>query len=104
MGSLTAGAFVPATPTPFIQRGVGRFVDACEDQNGPPLRDVMMSLIEQLSARTLAMAGVLPLTIKELGGWKTMVMVQRYAHLAPNHLHEAVERLVSMPRPELARN
>lgn len=24
--------------------------------------------------------------LKELGGWRTMVMVQRYAHLAPEHL------------------
>ncbi len=29
-----------------------------------------------------------------LGGWRTPKMVQRYAHLAPEHLREAVERLV----------
>jgi hypothetical protein len=39
-------------------------------------------------------AGVDLLTIKEVGGWKTLAMVQRYAHLAPAHLHSAVERLV----------
>jgi hypothetical protein len=38
------------------------------------------------------------------GGWKTVTMVQRYAHLAPNRLHEAVERLVSNGVTELARN
>jgi hypothetical protein len=32
------------------------------------------------------------LTIREVGGWKTLTMVQRYAHLAPGHLHAAVER------------
>jgi integrase len=25
------------------------------------------------------------LTIKELGGWKSLAMVQRYAHLSPSH-------------------
>jgi Phage integrase family len=41
------------------------------------------------------MAGVDLRTVQELGGWKTLAMVQRYAHLAPAHLHQAVERLVS---------
>ena len=45
-------------------------------------------------ASRLAMAGADLLTIKEVGGWKTLAMVQRYAHLTPNRLHEAVERLV----------
>ena len=36
------------------------------------------------------------LTIKEVGGSKTLTMVQRYAHLAPGHLHAAVERLVAL--------
>lgn len=35
-----------------------------------------------------------PRTLQVLGGWKTLAMVQRYAHLAPNHLQAAVERLV----------
>jgi site-specific recombinase XerD len=55
-------------------------------------------------ASRLAMAGADLLTIKEVGGWKTLAMVQRYAHLAPNRLHEAVERLVSNGTAELARN
>ncbi len=45
-------------------------------------------------ASRLVMAGVDLLTVKELGGWKTLAMVQRYAHLAPNHLQAAVELLV----------
>ena len=40
------------------------------------------------------MAGVDPLTGKEFGGWRTLAMVQRYVHLAPAHLHAAMERLV----------
>jgi site-specific recombinase XerD len=50
------------------------------------------------------MAGADLLTIKEVGGWKTLEMVQRYAHLTPNILHEAVERLVSNGTVELAHN
>jgi site-specific recombinase XerD len=48
-------------------------------------------------ASRLVMAGVDPLTVKELGGWRTLAMVQRYAHLAPAHLASAVERLVTEP-------
>lgn len=52
-------------------------------------------------ASRLTMAGVDPLTVKELGGWRTLAMVQRYAHLAPGHLVNAVERLVkTSPREE----
>jgi integrase len=44
-------------------------------------------------ASRLVMAGVDLRTVQELGGWKSLKMVQRYSHLAPGHLHEAVERL-----------
>jgi integrase len=46
-------------------------------------------------ASRLAMEGVDPLTIKDLGGWKTLSMVQRYAHLSPGHRQTAIERLVT---------
>ena len=39
------------------------------------------------------MAGVDLYTIQRAGGWKTAVMVQRYAHLSPDHMRAAVERL-----------
>jgi len=48
-------------------------------------------------ASRLVMAGVDPLTVKELGGWRSLRMVERYAHLAPAHLVNAVERLVVGP-------
>src|SRR5437660_9068246 len=31
-----------------------------------------------------------------LGGWRTSVMVERYAHLAPDHLANAAKRLDSL--------
>ena len=55
-------------------------------------------------ASRLAMAGVDPRTVQELGGWRTLGMVQRYAHLAPEHLRAAVERLAPSDTTELSRN
>ena len=40
------------------------------------------------------MAGVDLLTVQTLGGWRTPAMVQRYAHLSPDHMARAIERLV----------
>jgi len=34
--------------------------------------------------------------LQRLGGWRTSVMVERYAHLAPDHLARAAERLDSL--------
>ena len=55
-------------------------------------------------ASRLVMAGVDLRTVQELGGWKTLSMVQRYSHLAPSHLQSAVDRLVPQGFSELARN
>jgi hypothetical protein len=45
-------------------------------------------------ASRLVMAGVDLRTVQVLGGWRTLAMVQRYSHLAPANLQDAVERLV----------
>lgn len=42
-------------------------------------------------------AGTPLLALKELGGWSSIDMVMRYAHLAPDHLAEHAER-ISGPR------
>jgi integrase len=47
-------------------------------------------------ASWLAMLGTDLYTVQRAGGWKTQetqVMVQRYAHLSPDHIKAAVERL-----------
>ena len=36
-------------------------------------------------------------SVQELLGHKTIAMTVRYSHLAPTHLHEAVERLTAKP-------
>jgi integrase len=46
-------------------------------------------------ASRLAMEAVDLLAIKDLGGWKSLAMVQRYAHLSPAHRREAIDRLVT---------
>src|SRR6058998_3736938 len=53
-------------------------------------------------ASRLVMAGVDLRTVQELGGWRSLAMVQKYAHLAPGHRLAAVEALVRVP--ELSRN
>jgi integrase len=53
-------------------------------------------------ASRLVMAGVDLRTVQELGGWRSLAMVQKYAHLAPAHRLAAVEALVRAS--ELARN
>ena len=45
-------------------------------------------------ASRLVMAGVDPRTVAELLGRRTLQMVMRYAHLAPEHQASAVDRLV----------
>ena len=44
-------------------------------------------------ASRLAMLGTDLYTVQRAGGWKTATMVQRYAHLSPDHIKAAVERL-----------
>jgi integrase len=44
----------------------------------------------------MAMAGADPMTIQQLGGWKTLQMVQRYSHLSPDHKRQAIERLQAL--------
>ena len=34
--------------------------------------------------------------LRRLGGWRTSVMVERYAHLAPDHLAKAANRIDSL--------
>ena len=55
-------------------------------------------------ASRLVMAGVDLRTVQELGGWRSLTMVQRYGHLEPAHLQQAVERLVNPSVGQLARN
>ena len=48
-------------------------------------------------ASRCVMVGMDARTLQELGGWKSLVMVSRYSHLAPAYLQAAVERIVVPP-------
>jgi len=49
-------------------------------------------------ASRLAMQGANDRTIMALGGWKSLRMLDRYAHLSPAHLWKAVEGLTQIER------
>src|SRR5215467_5259606 len=49
-------------------------------------------------ASSLSMDGVDLYPVQRAGGWKSQAMVQRYAHLSPDHMRAAVERLVKAPQ------
>jgi integrase len=55
---------------------------------------VSLHTLRHTFASRLAMAGVDLRTIQELGGWSDLSMVQRYAHLTPNHKRDAIEKIV----------
>lgn len=58
------------------------------------LTRVTPHVLRHTFASRLAMAGYDLRTIQELGRWKELTMVQRYAHLSPSHKAEAVERIL----------
>lgn len=66
------------------------FKTACKHAK---LSGVTPHTLRHTFASRLAMAGVDLRTIQELGGWKELEMLQRYAHLSPNHKSEAVEKI-----------
>lgn len=80
-------------------KAVARARQALTDQGGDASRldGFTWHGLRHTFASRLVMNGVDLLTVKELGGWLTLAMVQRYAHLAPEHLRAAVEGLVRGP-------
>jgi site-specific recombinase XerD len=57
------------------------------------LSNIALHILRHTFATRSAVAGVDMRTIQELGGWKELEMLQRYAHLSPNHKSEAVEKI-----------
>jgi integrase len=76
----------------------GRFLHNFERYWRPALRaaaipDFRFHDCRHTFASRLAMAGTDLYTVQRAGGWKSQAMVQRYAHLSPDHIRAAVERL-----------
>jgi len=50
-------------------------------------------MVVAVSPRVKIMIGTSLQELMELGGWKSFEMVLRYAHLAPEHLSTAAQRI-----------
>ncbi len=81
-------------PYRSIRKGFRR---ACEAAG---LTDVSPHVLRHTFASRLAMAGVDPRTIQDLGGWRSLAMVERYAHLSPTHKAAAIERIAAPAFPD----
>lgn len=76
---------------PFNARYLGRaFQRAVKRANLAPFR---FHDLRHTFASRLAMLGVNDRTLKELGGWASTAMLDRYVHLSPSHCWQAVEQL-----------
>jgi integrase len=94
---------------PFMGNGSGEYVFVT--RAGRPLRSIRSAfqtacrraglkgvtphVLRHTFASRMAMAGVDLRTIQELGGWKSLTMVERYAHPSPSHRAAAVERIAA---------
>ena len=56
-------------------------------------KEVTLHTMRHTFASRLVMAGVDLRTVMELGGWSSMRMLERYAHVSPSHLVNAVNHL-----------
>lgn len=83
-------------PDKFFPKAVERASKSLKDarKDGSRLIGYTWHCNRHSFASRLVMAGVDVRSVQVLGGWRTLAMVQRYSHLAPAHLQEAVERLV----------
>lgn len=88
----TALVFPNNAPGPDLRWAEKTFPGAV---SAAQIEDFRFHDLRHTFASRLAMAGVDLLTLKELGGWKTLAMVERYAHLSPGHRQSAIERLVT---------
>lgn len=97
----------PATPVFPVMAGrdqrdlVRRFKRAVEEtkinEGVEPRQRVTWHTLRHTFASRLVQRGVNLLTVKELLGHSTLVMVMRYAHLADDNLRSAVEGLDALP-------
>jgi integrase len=81
--------FLSQRGTPFRSIRTA-FTTACRHANLPA---VSPHVLRHTFASRLAMAGVDIRTIQELGGWKEIKMIERYAHLSQQHKVEAIEKI-----------
>ena len=83
---------LPAKPLKGYKHWFDRTVEAAG------LRDFTWYCLRHTFASRLVMSGVDLASVRDLMGHKNIQMTMRYAHLAPAHKLEAIERLVSFGR------
>lgn len=54
---------------------------------------ISVSMTSDTRASWLIQSGVPLSVLQEMGGWESIEMVRRYAHLAPNHLTEHARKI-----------
>jgi integrase len=95
------------TTSVFVYRGRPVYLtatrawhDACEKVG---IRDFRWHDLRHTWASWHVQRGTPLQVIKELGGWETLEMVQRYAHLSADHLGQWVQSMTEVPtKPQLA--
>lgn len=97
--------FVFAKPNGTPYHAIRGFRGACRRAG---LTDVTVHTTRHTFATRLVETGVDLRTVQELGGWKTLSLVQRYAHVSPTRKADAVEGLVrpsttGLLQPEIRR-
>jgi len=86
------GEYVFAKPNGKPYRSISTaFVNACKRAG---LRDVTLHTLRHTWATRMASEGVNVRTLQDLGGWKELAMLERYAHVTASDKAEAVERIV----------
>lgn len=99
------GEFVFAKPNGKPYHAIRGFREACQRAG---ITGVTPHTLRHSFATRLVENGVDLRTVQELGGWATLSLVQRYAHVSPIRKAEAVEGLVknsttSFTTPEIHR-
>lgn len=98
LGDSRERVFADAPPRPdyfypaAIERAKGLLARAGQDVGS--MEGQSWHALRHTFASRLVAAGVDLRSVQALGGWASLVMVQRYSHMSPEHLMKAVERLV----------
>lgn len=97
-GAASGYVFTQADGSPYTSIRTA-FDGACKRAK---LKDVTPHTLRHTFASRLVMGGVDLRTVQELGGWRTLAMVLRYAHLTPAHKRDAIEKLTAVHSPTVS--
>jgi site-specific recombinase XerD len=93
---------VPASPIDsqnFYNRVFIPALEGDETKKETKIEGVVWHTLRHTFASRLVMAGVDLRSVQELMGHQSIEMTMRYAHLSPDHLRSAVQKLMGKPEP-----